>query len=72
MLMFDWEVRKEPGLLGDFEATVYVGDEMIFEVQEPDRNSYKLDIDDTAVKEHDISITVRIHYAVDFGKRNSQ
>lgn len=72
MLKFDWEVRKEPGLLGDFEATVYVGDEMIFEVQGPDRNSYNLDIDDTAVKEHDISITVRIHYAVDFGKRNSQ
>lgn len=71
-LNFGWEVRKDSFLLGDFDATVYVNEDLVFEVNGPASGEYSRDIDDTAVKAHDITITVRIHYSVDFGRRNTE
>lgn len=72
LLKFEWDVRKDSLLLGEFEATAYVNENMVFEVDGPATGSYVLDLDDTAIKEHDIAITVRIHYEVDFGRRSTE
>ena len=78
LLRFDWEVRKSEGLLGDFEATVYVDENEVFcynpDDIESDKNhgEYELEITDTAISDHDISIYVRIHHQIDFGKRNTE
>jgi hypothetical protein len=80
LLKFDWKVEDplKRGLTGDFEATVVVNEEEAFWYCPGDPDSsessgkFEKEITDTAVSDHDISIVVRIHYAVDFGKRNTE
>lgn len=78
ILKFEWEVRKSPGLLGEFEAVVKCNDEEVFHYNPTDIDSdlesgeYSVEITDTAVSDHDMSLSVMIHYQVDFGKRNTE
>ena len=77
-LEFEWEVLKDSGLLGDFEAVVLCNEDEVFWFSPGDTESsaqhdhYSRDIEDTAVEEHEITLVVRIHYQVDFGKRESE
>ena len=76
-LDFECEANLEHGLLGKMEAVVYVNEDLL--MQEILEDGKKLTasvpchylLRNTAVDDHDILITVRIHYQVDFGKRNS-
>ena len=78
ILKFDWQVLTE--LLGQVEAVVEVNENKVpGENPSTDKYSatsktmkYEYDITDAATKEHEIEIVVRIHYNVDFGKRNTE
>ena len=77
ILKFEWRVLTE--LIGDVEAVVEVNENKVpGEDPSSDKYSnsskfrtYEFDISDAATKEHDIEIVVRIHYDVDFGRRNT-
>ena len=77
-LEFEWEVRRESGLRGDFEAVVLCNENEVFWYSPGDSESsddhgpYSLEIDDAAVEDHEITLVVRIHHQVDFGKRDTE
>ena len=75
LLSFEWEVLN--GLPGYLEATVQVNEETAFTYNSDENGSemegeFSYEIRQASVKEHDVTITVRIHYDVDFGKRNTE
>ena len=71
-LEFEWEVRKSAGLLDDFEAEVFCGEDEVLCVNAPDDDTYSKDIFDAALSDHELTLTVRIHYNVDFAKRDGE
>jgi hypothetical protein len=76
VLKFDWKPVQE-GIDGDMEFEIQVNEEYVDEDEtvNPDEFGffpYKYHISNLAIGTGDLDIVVRIHYQVDFGKRNSE
>ena len=71
-LKFEWKVLHE--VPGKMEAVVVVNENNVFEyvTGDSDSGSFSFPIQEAAVEDHGIEIVVRIHYDVDFGKRNTE
>ena len=76
-LKFDWMCEFAEGLEGDMEAEILVNEQYAIgeEKEEYVKNKFypfEFPIDHLAVDSTDIQIVVRIHYQVDFAKRNAE
>lgn len=72
-LKFEWK-KVLDGLDGDMKVDIQVN-EQIAKEEHSDGDGFfpfKYPISDIAIGSHDIEIVVRIHYSVDFGRRNSE
>ena len=73
-LKFDWMCEKAEGLEGEMDAEILVNEQYAIgeEYKENEFYSFEFPIDHLALNPTDIQIVVRIHYQVDFAKRNSE
>ena len=73
-LKFEWKPVLE-NLGGEMEVEIQVNEEYVDQKGKPDEFGFipfKQHISDLAIGSHDIEIVVRIHYQIDFGKRNAE
>jgi hypothetical protein len=73
-LKFGWKKWIAP-TLGNWEVSVMVNEEYAVDPEfhaDKDSDEYELEINDTATSDTAISISVLIHFDVDFGKRNTE
>ena len=74
-LHFDWTVLRDPGLLGNLEVSILIGESTLFDEKFTETTQYKecvVELDDMLLKSSEVDIVVRIRFDVDFGKRNSE